>query len=167
MQQRGGNVKTVRTKDGKMWTGCSRKTKMLCRRESHILLWIEAFILVAFNLCSLLSHSFYYGRREREREMGRQDNPRAILFPLVLALLPMRGTASEVVGIMAETRFMNTVSESRTVTSARKHIAYSGETQNPTLLSVLLFVFLPWVKMFLSTCSSKYQIEVRGRRKAY
>ena len=60
----------------------------------------------------------------------------------------MRGTASEVVGIMAETRFMNTVSESRTVTSARKHIAYYGKTQNPTLLSVLLFVFLPWVKIF-------------------
>ena len=145
MQQRGGNVKTVRTKDGKMWTGCSRKTKMLCRRESHILLWIEAFILVAFNLCSLLSHSFYYGRRERDGAAGQSTSNS---FPLVLALLPMRGTASEVVGIMAETRFMNTVSESRTVTSARKHIAYYGKTQNPTLLSVLLVFFFPGLKCF-------------------
>jgi len=30
----------------------------------------------------------------------------------------MRGTASDVVGMMAETRFMKTVSESNTVTSA-------------------------------------------------
>ncbi len=34
----------------------------------------------------------------------------------------MRGTASEVVGIMAETRFMNTVRDRSTVTSAsEKH----------------------------------------------
>ena len=37
-----------------------------------------------------------------------------------LSSLPMRGTASEVVGIMAETRFMNTVSERSTVTSAKR-----------------------------------------------
>ena len=33
--------------------------------------------------------------------------------------LPIRGTASDVVGIIAETRFMKTVSDRRTVTSAR------------------------------------------------
>ena len=33
--------------------------------------------------------------------------------------LPMSGTASEVVGMMAETRFIKTVSERRTVTSER------------------------------------------------
>ena len=35
------------------------------------------------------------------------------------AALPIRGTASDVVGIIAETRFMKTVSDRRTVTSAR------------------------------------------------
>lgn len=37
-----------------------------------------------------------------------------------MVCLPIRGTASEVVGIMAETRFMKTVSERRTVTSEIK-----------------------------------------------
>ena len=37
----------------------------------------------------------------------------------IWAGLPMSGTASEVVGMMAETRFIKTVSERRTVTSER------------------------------------------------
>ena len=39
------------------------------------------------------------------------------LFVMEREVLPIRGTASLVVGMMADTRFMNTVSERRTVTS--------------------------------------------------
>ena len=39
------------------------------------------------------------------------------LFGMEREVLPIRGTASLVVGMMADTRFMNTVSERRTVTS--------------------------------------------------
>ena len=38
---------------------------------------------------------------------------------LIIVLLPIRGTASDVVGIISDTRFMNTVRERRTVTSVK------------------------------------------------
>ncbi len=38
---------------------------------------------------------------------------------LIKAILPIRGTASDVVGIIDETRFMKTVRDRRTVTSAK------------------------------------------------
>ena len=54
----------------------------------------------------------------------------------IWAGLPMSGTASEVVGMMAETRFIKTVSERRTVTSERggrpvpgRKSSISGEQQ--------------------------------------
>ena len=42
--------------------------------------------------------------------------------------LPIRGTASDVVGIIAETRFMKTVSDRRTVTSVKGKIKSYGHT---------------------------------------
>jgi hypothetical protein len=46
--------------------------------------------------------------------------------------LPIRGTASDVVGIIAETRFMKTVSDRRTVTSARGKIKLGDDHSKKT-----------------------------------
>ena len=48
--------------------------------------------------------------------------------------LPIRGTASDVVGIIAETRFMKTVSDRRTVTSARGKIKLGDDHSQKLLL---------------------------------
>ena len=42
--------------------------------------------------------------------------------------LPIRGTASDVVGIISETMFMKTVSDRRTVTSVKGKIRSYGQT---------------------------------------
>ena len=54
------------------------------------------------------------------------ENQGATAAAAMWAGLPMSGTASEVVGMMAETRFIKTVSERRTVTSERGGRAVPG-----------------------------------------
>ena len=89
----------------------STKTKMFKNCKTNNLCFIQYV-----SGCSIVTN-----RSQENKTL--QENLENLDKPLYLisfsSPLPIRGTASEVVGMISDTRFMKTVRDSRTVTSAK------------------------------------------------